>query len=549
MGTATRLTNTGTLNINGKLDEVTGMNVSTNLLLNLDASKVANIANNTSTWTDVGPNRYNFSLINSPPYTSTTGYYTFNGTNQYGIATTDFADNPSEITVAAWIKTSNIKDGATIVAKCTNIGNAAGWALILFNPTNSINGSGTLDPNANQPSFFTQQSGGALYNQWFGTAPTLTANTWHYVAATLTGGLNGTIKLYLDGVPMTLSNGSVGTVTSAATTSKVSVGSDSLPQYLFPGSIADAQIYNRALSAAEILNNYNAKAALFGLTPTKTAPILRSGTNTLFVNNIDEVSLNAGSSYYTSAGSVGTNAGFSYLQTNSSTLPWTALSGTFTVEFWANWAVLGSAVTAYAGVFLAGGGGFIIAFDGTSIAPRISGGAVGNIGTLINTYNPAFIPSINQWYHIAVVRNSSNLIMMYVNGQPQGSGTTYSPSFSVGAWSYGNVKAGLVANGGQVYLSGLRVSSAAIYTSTFSVPREIPAITGSTYLQLPTYNSTTFSRDAVTGLNLTNAQSAINGVAPAFNTLGPYNNGNNSLVQRVLPSGTLQNRDFVETTL
>ena len=35
MGTATRLTNTGTLNINGKLDEVTGMNVSTNLLLNL----------------------------------------------------------------------------------------------------------------------------------------------------------------------------------------------------------------------------------------------------------------------------------------------------------------------------------------------------------------------------------------------------------------------------------------------------------------------------------------------------------------------------------
>ena len=239
--------------------------VTNGLVLALDAANIKSYPRTGTTWTDVGPNQYNFSLINSPSYISTTGYFTFNGTNQYGIATTDFADNPSEITVAAWIKTSNLTDGATIVAKCTNILNAAGWALILYNPTNSINGSGTLDPNANQPSFFTQQSGGAQYNQWFGTAPTLTANTWHYVAATLTGGLNGTIKLYLDGVPMTLSGSIVGTVTSAATTSKVSVGSDSLLQYLFPGSIAGAQIYNRALSAAEISTNFNALRGRFGI--------------------------------------------------------------------------------------------------------------------------------------------------------------------------------------------------------------------------------------------------------------------------------------------
>jgi len=545
MGTANRLTNTGTLYVNSKLNELTGMNISDNLLLNLDASKVANIANNTSTWTDIGPNQYNFSLINSPLYTSTTGYYTFNGTNQSAIATSNFADALSNMTVGAWIRTSSIIAGyyPPIINKCYNLGSTAGWSFLLFWDNVSDTRLG----------FLTQDGPTNVHGSTAVTTITTDGN-WHYVAATLSGGANGTITLYQDGVQITnvssslASNG--GSVTNFSTTTTVTIGSD-VTQYYgeFLGNIADAQIYNRALSDGEILNNYNAKAALFGLTPTRSIPIIRSNTNTLFVNNIDEVSLNAGSSYYTSAGSVGTNAGFSYLQTNSSTLPWTALSGTFTIEFWANWNVLGSAVTAYAGVFLAGGGGFIIAFDGTSIAPRISGGAVGNIGTLINTYNPAFIPSVNRWYHIAVVRNSSNLIMMYVNGQPQGSGTTYSPSFSVGTWSYGNVKAGVVANGGQVYLSGLRISSAAIYTSTFSVPQKIPAVTGSTYLQLPTYNSTTFSRDAVTGLNLTNAQSALNGAAPAFNTLGPYNNGNNSLVQRVLPDGTLQNRAFVETTL
>lgn len=547
MGTATRLTNTGTLNINGKLDEVTGMNVSTNLLLNLDASKVSNIANNASTWTDVGPNRYNFSLINSPPYTSATGYYTFNGTNQYGIATTDFADNPSEITVAAWIKTSNITDGATIVAKCTNIANAAGWALILYNPTNSINGSGTLDPNANQPSFFTQQSGGAQYNQWFGTAPTLTANTWHYVAATLTGGLNGTIKLYLDGVPMTLSNGSVGTVTSAATTSKVSVGSDSLPQYLFPGDIADAQIYNRALSAAEILNNYNAKAALFGLTPTKTAPIMRTGTNTLFVNILDEISLNVGSINNPSANTQG------YIQQNAGQ-SWSALAGQFTVECWIYWNSLGSISTVYTGV--PDTGGFTIAFDGTSIAPRIGGGVgftgiLNNAGTLINTYNPAFIPTTGQWYHIAVVRDAANLIMMYVNGISQGAGTTYSSAFSQGQWRVGDCH--VTGTGGSFYITGIRVSNTALYTSNFSPPISAPDILTSTKFLMLCANSTSYLFDSITGDQLTPPYSFRRRIYrwgfPAFNSNSPFNSNNASIMQRLKSNGTLFVKGLVQTSL
>jgi hypothetical protein len=287
MGTATRLTNTGTLFISGKLDEVTGMTVSSGLLLNLDASQVAGIPKNTLTWTDIGPKRYDLSFTTSTQYSTTnSGYYTFNGSS-YANASVDFADNPSEITVAGWIYTANIGVAEVIAAKCPNLDNGTGWALFFFNPTAGT----TNNPNANQPSFFTQQ-GTTAYNQYFGISPTVTANVWHYVAATLTGGLNGTITLYLDGVSMTLSNGSLGTVTSASTSTKVTVGGIlTQPQYTFLGNIADVQIYNRALSAAEILNNYNAKASLFGLTPTKTTPIMRASTNTLYINRLDERSL------------------------------------------------------------------------------------------------------------------------------------------------------------------------------------------------------------------------------------------------------------------
>jgi hypothetical protein len=285
--TTTRLTNTGTLFVNGKLDEVTGMTVGTNLLLNLDASKVASIPNNTLTWVDIGPNRYNLSFTTGTQYsTNNSGYYIFNGSS-YANASVDFADNPGEITVAGWIYTASTALAEVIAAKCPNLDNGAGWALFFFNPTAGT----TNNPNANQPSFFTQQSTSS-YNQYFGISPTVTANVWHYVAATLTGGLNGTIKLYLDGVSMTLTNGSLGTVTSASTSTKVTVGGIlTQPQYAFLGNIADVQIYNRALSAAEILNNYNAKAALFGLTPTSPAPIMRISTNTVYVNILDERSL------------------------------------------------------------------------------------------------------------------------------------------------------------------------------------------------------------------------------------------------------------------
>jgi hypothetical protein len=543
MGTATRLTNTGTLFINGKLDEVTGMNVSNNLLLNLDASKVANIANNTTIWTDVGPNQYNFSFPNGITYSPTnSGYYNFPGTNLYALAANNFADSLGEMTVAAWIKTSTTTLNSTIVSKCYNLGTSAGWALMLLDTNGSVAGI--------RLSFFTQQSGGANFNQSYATSTTTVDGTWHYIAATLTGGIAGTIKLYQDGTPLniTLQPGSAGTVTNDSSPYNVTVGSDAGVVYPFNGDIADVQIYNRALSAAEILNNYNAKASLFGLTPTRPAPLMRTSTNTLYVNILDEASLNVGSMFVTQGAIVAQG----YVQTSSSTLPWTSLSGTFTVEFWINWTTLGNVITNYIG---SPGtvNSFTITFDGTSIAPRLGGGAIGSLGTLINSYNPAFIPNTGQWYHIAVVRNSSNLIMMYVNGVAQGAGTTYSSTFAIGQWIVGNSKAAGTA--GTYYMSGIRVSSAAIYTSAFTPPIDAPGFLPSTVFLMLTANSTSYLFNSVSGelMRPVGVQIAAGFLyawpAPTFSSTSPFNLGKTNIVQRLSSNGTLLVKNLIQTSL
>ena len=88
-------------------------------------------------------------------------------------------------------------------------------------------------------------------------------NQWHG----LTVVFNNTTNIgYQDGVQ-------VGTFTQATTTSTstiLSIGAsfyslNNPSTYLFTGNIAHVRIYNRALSAAEVLQNYNATKGRFGL--------------------------------------------------------------------------------------------------------------------------------------------------------------------------------------------------------------------------------------------------------------------------------------------
>jgi len=84
------------------------------------------------------------------------------------------------------------------------------------------------------------------------------SDKWLHVVGTLDG---STIKIYINGI-QELSNSQ--TINPPSTSTEVLIGKDSNVQY-FPGRIAGAKLYNKSLTASEILQNYNATKGRFGL--------------------------------------------------------------------------------------------------------------------------------------------------------------------------------------------------------------------------------------------------------------------------------------------
>ena len=95
----------------------------------------------------------------------------------------------------------------------------------------------------------------------------LASTTWYYVGFTYDGNQgasNDRIEIYVDGVKKSKAyNGTINTSLIAATaTFKIAQFGGSLDRE-WNGKIANCQIYNKSLSAAEVLQNYNATKERF----------------------------------------------------------------------------------------------------------------------------------------------------------------------------------------------------------------------------------------------------------------------------------------------
>ena len=91
----------------------------------------------------------------------------------------------------------------------------------------------------------------------FTVAESVYCNKWSQITATRSG---GTYKLYIDGVQVD--------ITRTASTNDFSIrtiGWSYSNPYTFAGSISNTLIYNTALTAAQVLQNFNAQKSRFGL--------------------------------------------------------------------------------------------------------------------------------------------------------------------------------------------------------------------------------------------------------------------------------------------
>ena len=201
------------------------------LTLCLDAGNSKSYPGSGTTWSDLSGNGNNGTLTNGPTYSSANGgSIVFDGSNDF-IETTYTPGNISSQTISCWINKSNLQYSLILAKSTVYYGLEIYPTIIYVNITTNVYGQ-------------------VSYN----------TNGWQNIVFTYDGNQTGNsnrLKLYFNGDVQTLTF--AGTIPSSANVSDViQFGRRWWSSRFSEGSIAQVSIYNRALSAAEIQQNYNA---------------------------------------------------------------------------------------------------------------------------------------------------------------------------------------------------------------------------------------------------------------------------------------------------
>lgn len=226
--------------------------VNNGLVLALDASDRNSYSGSGSTWNDLSGNRYNGTLTNGPTFSAANGgSIVLNGTNQHVAINYNTNLNPStNVSVSIWarltVSDSNIRNPIELSASADELY----WIFLRADLSPKRWGWGVRQSNN-------------TYAETTSNATNPSINTW-YNLTLVANSSTGLVSLYINGAL----DGSVaynGTLKQNAS-AVLSIGSDpGAARRYWQGNVSNAQIYNRALTATEVLRNYNATKTRFGL--------------------------------------------------------------------------------------------------------------------------------------------------------------------------------------------------------------------------------------------------------------------------------------------
>ena len=209
--------------------------VSSGLVLCLDAANKVSYPGSGTVWRDLSGNNNTSTLINGPTFsTANLGSIVFDGTDDYVNCGNGASLKLTSGTVTVWMKTTSTAVAYQgIVVKALNYGiYNYGGNLLLYDwgaDTNRNSGISISDGN------------------------------WRFITLNFASNSANNAKVYINGVL-------VYTTTMYKTSDDYSLGisTGNSGAQLFPGTIGSVQIYNRELTATEILQNYNATKGRFG---------------------------------------------------------------------------------------------------------------------------------------------------------------------------------------------------------------------------------------------------------------------------------------------
>ena len=214
--------------------------VTDSLILYLDAANTSSYSGSGTSWNDLSGAGNNGTLTNGPTFNSgNKGAISFDGSDDYvDISSSAIFTGTSNVTMDIWFYETASNSNTVVFYNGNTASNGFGFFIGSGNTLNVIYGgiTGTV----------------------FTPSVTLSSGTWYNF--TFVAGSSSDAFLYKNGIlqgstiPI-----SFNTPSGPATIAGISSG------YYFYGKIPIARLYSKALTATEILSNYNATKSRFGL--------------------------------------------------------------------------------------------------------------------------------------------------------------------------------------------------------------------------------------------------------------------------------------------
>jgi len=225
------------------------------LVLHLDAGNAASYSGSGSTWTDLSGNSNTATLTASPTYdSSNSGSLLFNGSTQWATITNPSTLRNQDFTVSIWFKPATQSSAIKSLIDFDHSGSPA-QGLVMQSE----------DAITNKYWYFASYDGAAFQpvgNFGAGKGMQFTSSVWQNFVYTKSG---TSFIGYRNGTQTFTATAANATVSYLSSRNMRIAAAISTAGREFNGNISQVLMYNRAISAAEITQNYNALKDRYGL--------------------------------------------------------------------------------------------------------------------------------------------------------------------------------------------------------------------------------------------------------------------------------------------
>lgn len=214
------------------------------LVLNIDIDNPYSYAGAGTTVYDTSPTALTWTATNTTYNPSPIKYLSYNGSNSSLVSSTSTAYDSQTITMECWCYPNSLNQLGFLFEK-----GAVNSQYSMFFSTTNV--------------FYFRTIGGTINNQdlTFTTTTYLTVSAWNHIVCTY----NGSAKtIYVNGTQVATVAAS-GTLQTGQTNQYIGKYGAAGDNYPFNGRIAESRVYNIALTAAQVLQNYNATRTKYGL--------------------------------------------------------------------------------------------------------------------------------------------------------------------------------------------------------------------------------------------------------------------------------------------